>query len=176
MSKEYEQVGLSCQEAANRKWIAKGINSTVYRDGSNVLKVYRNKLDYSGQPDFEKLKLYQTVTNRASDIVRSENWTVDLPFPFKKHKVEINPILSLKECDACHSFEAISSYIPRPNLYSPLYSFFYQDFRSLLGGLSYRIEKQLDMEGINIVAVNVKIHNSMLIVTDLCVDINDLDL
>ena len=176
MSKEIEAgIAWPCYLELKTRMIAQGINSEVYKDGPYALKVYKDGDDsVLGSLDYEKLHLYQDITNRASDLAKLEGWTLDLPFPFGHHKVAINPILGLKRCDKCESFEAKTPFIPGYNLDAFPYSLYHDDLKMGFVKFNYRIEKHFGVEGISIMPINVKKNGSSLIVTDLCVDIGYL--
>lgn len=182
MSKE---IGLPVEIEAGQDWpcylelksrmIAQGINSEVYKDGPYALKVYKDGDDsVLGSLDYGKLRLYQEITNRASDLARLEGWTLDLPFPFGRLKVAVNPILALKRCDKCDSFETKMPFIPGQNLDAFPYSLYHDDLKMRFVRFNYRIERSFGVVGVSIMPINVKKIDSSLIVTDLCVDIGYL--
>lgn len=174
MFKETEPSGdWPCYLDVKRKWLARGINSEVYRDGDFVLKVYKAGNDILGVTDRKQLLFYQEVTNEASRLAEIEKWSVKLPFPLDTRQVRVNPFPQLKLCNRCGFWEGRVPYVPGINLSWFPYSFFGGDYwRNYFTALNYRVEKSLDVKGVFITPVNIKrLDSSTLVITDLCDDV-----
>lgn len=173
MSKEFEQTSWPCYEDVKKTWIARGIDSEVWRSGDFVLKVYKN-VDKTGLfVSADKLLIYQKITNLASALAISEDWTAKLPFPLGIKRVEINPYTELKKCEHCGNWEGRAPYIKgvRANLLP--YSFINSNWGdTFLGSLTYKIERNFNVSGIHMIPLNIKILSSKFVITDLCDDIS----
>lgn len=177
MSKEFEAEGAwPCRLDIDKKKIAEGTNSVVFRVDNYVLKVYNGRSSF-GLLDIDKLRFYDEITNRTSDLVKSKNWTIKLPFPFGERRVEINRFLRIAKCDKCGYFEAWAPFIAGTKLDSFPFSLIHDNLIEQFSGLNYQIENRLGIGGIFIAPINVKSNKShTFVITDLCYDIADLGL
>jgi hypothetical protein len=168
MSKEIGEFGLSCHKKAKLDKIASGIDSEVFLSGQNVLKVYELNRKYW------RLKLYFNVTNHAAGLAENENLILDLPSSKTKLPLRINPFLNMHICPACGRIYGIAPFIPGPKL-GDTPSLRLMEYRIVLDDVGCYFEDRLGISGIRIMPINTKILDSgLLMVTDLCGNINDL--
>ncbi|QQG41431.1 MAG: hypothetical protein HYV90_04720 [Candidatus Woesebacteria bacterium] len=175
MSKEFGAEGVwPCRLDVNKKLIAQGINSVVFRVNEYALKIYRDNspIDFL---NIEKLRFYNDITSRASDLAKAEKWSIKLPLPYGNKRILINPFLQVGKCDKCGYLEAWAPFITGARLDSVFFTPVHDILVDKLSGLNYKIEKELGVDGIFIAPVNVRSSGlSAFTVTDLCFDIADL--
>ncbi len=177
MSKEFETVHIwPCRKDIDKKLIAQGINSIVFKVDNYALKVYPYR---SSMPkmNIDKLRLYGEVTKETSRLLKSEKWTVNFPFPLGQRRLEVNCFMHIAKCDKCGYLEAWMPFVSGVRLDSPPYSFFSKrQLKNRLSEVGNQIERRLGVEGIEIDSTNIK-STSLLtcVITDLCYDITSLD-
>lgn len=175
MSKEFDVEGVwPCRLDVNKKYIAEGTNSVVFRVNDYALKVYNGRSSW-GSLNINKLLFYNEITDKTYDLAKSENWTIKLPFPFGRHIIEVNRFVKVNKCDKCGYVEAWTPFIVGTRLDLFPFSLIQNNLTDQFDNLKYQTEKCLGIEGIEIAPINVKINSSLtVVITDLCWDIANL--
>lgn len=171
MSKELS-VFSGCVTKAEKNWVARGINSEVWRQGQLAFKIYKNQITGEPSLNLETLGFYAEVTAQAAEVVEKDRFAVKLPFPLGERIVGVNKYLKIQKCDECGAIEAVMPYVEGKNLLGSAYMLVLNDWQSYFGQVNYYFENRLGVEGIFVSPVNVKPNsNKHLIITDLADDI-----
>lgn len=123
---------------------------------------------------FSRISFYQEITNCASSLAERENWQLELPFNSRSIPVRVNPIDKIVACGCCGSYASVSDFIEGKNLEEIKKSSLPFDSRELkiaLPSFSSELDSKLSVFGINVIPVNIKFWNKILIITDLCANV-----
>ena len=174
MFKEFGETGSwPCHKEKEAEFIGTGVDSSVYRLGDLVVKNYRVAPSFGSTRFVEKETLfdYFKITNLANEYFSNKGLYMNLPYRLKEIPVEINPILSLRNCDRCGGIEGVSKYIPGKRLSEASDLFYKKELNPTLNDLNEQLERGLNCFGINVIPLNIKVSGRGLIITDLCADI-----
>ncbi len=173
MSKEFTAELPGCIKNTERTWVARGINSEVWRAGGFALKEYTHVIGYAPDVNIDTLLFYGEIMNEAAKLTEKKNSKIKLPFPLGEHLIRVNTYLRIGKCDECGSVEAVMPFVEGGNLMQLPYKLVLDDWQSIFGTLNYEFEKKLGVEGIFISPVNVKKSGQKaLTITDLADDVS----
>ncbi|HKB88033.1 MAG TPA: hypothetical protein VKC53_00080 [Patescibacteria group bacterium] len=162
--REISNLASHCHDRQGLIRVGQGNDSTVYKSGDKVVKVY-DKLALISGDELELVKKYKEITNLAAILAEQENWTIN----FAKRgefKLKVNIYDSVDKCEEHDVCVGVMPYIPGDPMTQ---RGFIWDLDSQLKETSIFLKFRLNSEGINLAAINIKdIGNKTLMVTDLC--------
>lgn len=164
---EFPQV---CHNPGLGVYVDKGNDSTVWRVGTKILKVY-SEMEFASDNIGKKLKVYMEVTNRASELARVENWQVEFGRNAERYDLRINPIEAIQRCGVCGTFVGTSLFIEGVTMADGID---YIDLQLTLDRTNFFLHQKLGEFAVKIVPCNLKKTDHKLVVTDLCSEIGNI--
>lgn len=155
--------------------IAEGQDSTVYRWGSKVVKIYDSPLtNGESKPTREEIALYQIVTNTAAGLTIPELIVPGV-------KIRVNPIIHVSEIEVADKKLpiSVSAFVEGETLNRELVTigetnFYSHRFNIKLNQLDKFLNTTLYTSGIDLRGVNIKYTGKEVVITDLCAWIGNL--
>ena len=153
-------------------FIDSGQDSSVYRRGSSVYKIYDlNKKNPSVRQLTDGIKFYVQVVNDARRLAETKKYS--FTFENKEYDLQINPVDRILPSEKHQKVVSVSPFVDGQRSDQTQLA---KDagFQTFLNRVSIDINDQLGVAGVNIINYNTMVSENSLIVTDLCAQIPQL--